>query len=160
MRTASSGHDDPEEAMERSDTMARQHSLAMTLKDQHDRLAQELSMMEKAAIAAEVPSNRWLDNRLSNLRSALAEHFQAVEQSLYLSPLLRLTPGIEEKRAEMLVEHRALLQSLDALIKKEDLHSQSRENVREKLLDLVRRVREHEVRENILLNEAQDEDPA
>jgi hypothetical protein len=91
---------------------------------------------------------------LRELNAELTEHFRVEQQSGYTDALLEQQPRLEHAIARLREEHRELAQSLEALITQAAAAISLDGGLRERIRDWVKRVRQHEIRENDLVQDA------
>ena len=94
-----------------------------------------------------------LSTRLQKVRRHLTDHFRFEEQDGYMAPLLKEDPRIGHVVQELLDEHRQLAQALDVLLQEVSAAQTLREGFPERVRAWVKHVRQHESRENSLVQE-------
>jgi hypothetical protein len=99
-----------------------------------------------------------MGNRLAMARTQVTEHFAWEESNGWATAILQQEPRLEHAVRHLLQEHRELTQSLDTLIDEAAAIQHADKPFREKVLRWIERVRDHEARENELLEEAFEED--
>jgi hypothetical protein len=99
-----------------------------------------------------------MGNRLATARTQVAEHFAWEEKNGWSAAILLQEPRLEHAVRHLLQEHRELTQSLNTLIDEAESIQRVDKLFREKVLRWIERVRDHEARENELLEEAFEED--
>lgn len=92
--------------------------------------------------------------RLGAARTHITEHFRFEEQNGYMDRVRKHEPRLERAIQQLGDEHRQLAQSLDALIEQARVATSLDEAFREKVRAWVEGVRQHEVRENDLVQDA------
>jgi ElaB/YqjD/DUF883 family membrane-anchored ribosome-binding protein len=129
-------------------------SVAEALRQAHAALGRDL---RELAAAAGVPSGAGLAEvtvRLDKTREHLAEHFRFEEENGYMDAVLQRNPNRERTVQHLRDEHRRLTESLEALLGEAAAAGGPKEGLREKILAWVESVRDHESRENALVQEA------
>jgi hemerythrin-like domain-containing protein len=124
------------------------------LHQEHSDLFRELQKLEEAVGSGSAESLVGLGTGLGNVRTHLTNHFRFEEQGGYMAPLLKEEPRFGAVVRELLDEHRQLAQTLDALIQELRAAPGSRDVFRERVRAWVSHVRQHESRENNLVQEA------
>lgn len=95
---------------------------------------------------------------LKALRAEVATHFQVEEEGGCLEEAVARCPSLSPQVAQVQNEHRGLLTALDALIQRCERIDQptahEAHSLRDDLYAVVQRLREHEVMENRILQQA------
>jgi hypothetical protein len=131
-----------------------QHSFAEALHEAHTDLLRDLLELERAAGLGSREAPEALGARLGRVRTHLTDHFRFEEEGGYMAPVLREEPRFARLVEELLAEHGQMAQTLDALIQEVDRARTWQDVPREKVRVWVGRVRQHESRENQLVQEA------
>ena len=129
------------------------------LRQAHATLLRDLHGLEWMANAPSGATREELRQRLRAIRGDVANHFMLEEQDVYVNPVLKMEPTWDRKARELLSEHRSLLHSLDELIAASVEGARSAVDLREQVKHWVDQVRQHEIRENELFDQAGEEDP-
>lgn len=131
-----------------ADAMARAHAV----------LQEQLGRLQRAAHAPRDAQPLELRNDLERVRTGLAEHFRFEEENGYMNHVLRRAPHLERKTEQLLQEHHALAQTLDTLLDEASHPQQAGPVLRDRVLVWIEQVRAHESRENLLAEEAFNQD--
>ncbi len=91
--------------------------------------------------------------RLELTRAHLAEHFRFEEENGYLDSVLEEQPNLNHAVQRLHEEHRDLLAALDRLVA-DVAAEQSPDEFAARVAEWARKVRRHEQRENILVEDA------
>jgi hemerythrin-like domain-containing protein len=123
----------------------------------HEVLRRDLGEVDEAA---RVPSsNPWeLGSLLDKVRMQLLEHFRLEEQDGYMSEVLKEDPSRERTARQLLEEHCQLADCLDGLVEEAAAWASRRDAFLEKVREWVKRVRQHESRENRLVEDVLNRD--
>jgi hypothetical protein len=124
-------------------------SLAEALGLTHAALLEELRELEEAA-RSPAAGPGVLRARLAKTRAHLAMHFR-FEEDGYMDAVLQREPHRERVVGQLRQEHHRLAESLDALIREAGAADQPTEAFRAKVRAWVGSVRDHESRENALV---------
>jgi hypothetical protein len=92
--------------------------------------------------------------RLVTVRDRLAHHFELEEQNGYMETVLEREPEFSRSIYSLQAEHQQLLKCLDELILVAQTGSGTDAELAQSAVGWERRVREHERRENLLLQDA------
>jgi hypothetical protein len=130
----------------------------MELQEAHVALDNDLRELENA-IHGTAPNGRAEVVRcLARVRLTLAEHFRFEEHNGYMTGVLKREPSLDQTVRGLLKEHQQLAHSLDDLISE----VRSRDNLEDSLLgkikDWLKHVRQHESKENQLVQEVYGRD--
>jgi hypothetical protein len=129
-------------------------AVAEALGQAHAALTADLRQLEQAVQPAAGASVEEVRDRLAATRTHIAEHFRFEEENGYMDAVRKREPRLERAIQLLAAEHRQLARSLDALIgavgSAAGLGNPLREEVREWIDD----VRQHEIRENDLVQDA------
>ncbi len=129
-------------------------SLAESLQQAHAALLDDLRKLEEASRAAPREGPGELRTRLDATHAHLVEHFRFEEQNGYLDAVRKQEPRLERVIEQLAQEHRQLLQALEALIEAARSPRCLGEPFQAEVREWVERVRQHEVRENDLVQDA------
>jgi uncharacterized protein YlxW (UPF0749 family) len=123
----------------------------------HAALLEDLAKLEAAAASATLDA-RVLFDRLDLTAKCLTEHFRLEEQNGYMETVRTRSPHLGREIDRLKEEHRQLLDSV------KQLHERARDSqrvddaFRKQLGDLIEGVRNHETRENLLIEDAFNRD--
>jgi hypothetical protein len=132
---------------------ASEKDFADALHEAHADLFRNLLQLEESVRLGSSESQPELSIRLGNVRTHLSEHFRFEEQDGYMAPLLKEEPQIGPVVQELLDEHRQLAEALDALLQEVSAAQSLSEGFPERVRAWVKHVRQHESRENSLVQE-------
>jgi iron-sulfur cluster repair protein YtfE (RIC family) len=128
-------------------------AFAEALHQAHADLLKDLWQLEESVGRGSKEGPPQLSTRLGKVRTHLTEHFRFEEQGGYMAPLLKEEPRFEPVVQALLHEHRQLAQALDEIVQEVSAAPSLRDDLREKVRAWVRHVRQHEARENSLVQE-------
>jgi hypothetical protein len=128
-------------------------TFAEALHEAHADLFRDLLQLEESFRVGSAEGRPELSTRLENVQMHLTDHFRFEEQDGYMSPLLKEEPRVGPVVQELLDEHRQLAQALDALLHEVSAVQSLREGFPERVRAWVKHVRQHESRENSLVQE-------
>ncbi len=135
-----------------------QKSAAEDLVQAHGKLFADLRELDKALAASSAAEPSMLRQRLEAARLHLAEHFRLEEQNGYMGDVGQREPRLERTIQRLAGEHSQLLQLLDALIGAAAATAGQENALPEAVHRWVKRVRQHEIRENNVIQDAFDLD--
>jgi hypothetical protein len=124
------------------------------LQQAHLALLRDLGALRETARRPSADGLGELTRRLHALRELVAEHFRLEEQDGYLEAALAREPFAARVADELRQEHCALTAELDALSADAAACKNQVEALRTRAREWVARVRQHEVRENCLVQDA------
>ena len=127
-------------------------SLAEDLRRAHAELRKDLRELEAAARTPAGAGGEELRACLGLTGAHLTEHFRLEEQNGYMDAVLQRDPNRERAVRHLQDEHRRLAASLDALLEAAAGRGPP-EALRAGVLSWVERVRDHEARENALVQD-------
>jgi hypothetical protein len=131
---------------------------AETLRRAHAALENHLRELVGAARAPSGGRLADLGGRLKRTRARLAEHFVLEEENGYMDAVLQRDPNREREVGHLHEQHHLLMESLDALIGRTTGGGETPKDLRDEVLAWVEAVREHESREDALVQEAFNRD--
>jgi hypothetical protein len=131
-----------------------QDSFAEALKEAHTDLLRDLLELERAAGSETRGGPEELAARLGKVRAHLTEHFRFEEEGGYMAPVLKEEPKFTRVAEELLAQHGQMAQALDELLEEIARVRTWQDALRERLRAWVGQVRQHESRENKLVQEA------
>jgi hypothetical protein len=120
----------------------------------HAALLRDMKELEMVGRRASSNGLETLRARLEATRVHLVEHFRFEEESGYMEAVRKLEPRLERAVAQLAEEHIQLLNSLDALRGEIAPMPRANEAVAAKVTAWVQKVRQHEARENHLVQDA------
>jgi hypothetical protein len=126
---------------------------AEALHQAHTGLLRDLQQLEEAVRPGSGEGPTELSTRLGKVRMHLTEHFRFEEQDGYMAPVLKEEPRFGPAVQELLDEHRKLEQTLDAILQELRAAPSLQDVWREKVRAWLKQVRQHESRENNLVQE-------
>jgi hemerythrin-like domain-containing protein len=129
-------------------------SIAEALSQAHAALLEDLRKLDEAVRPSSREGLADLAARLDAARAHITEHFRFEEHNGYLDTVRGREPRLERAIQQLVEEHRQLAQSLDALLGKARAAANLDDALREDVRAWVARVRQHEVRENDLVQDA------
>jgi hypothetical protein len=129
-------------------------SFAEALREAHTDLLHDLLELERAAGWEPRAGPEELGARLGKVRAHLTDHLRFEEEGGYMAPILKEEPRFGRLVEELLAEHGQMAQALDALLEEVGGVRTRQDALREGVLAWIRRVRQHEARENHLVQEA------
>jgi type II secretory pathway component PulJ len=132
---------------------SRQKERAAALRQAHVALERDLENLEARLREPAELTPAELHLRLSRTRTDLAEHFRREEENGYMNTVLEHSPNRDQVVQHLLQEHRFLLDAVNALIEAAAGHQPDAE-LRRKVLTWIESLRDHEMRENILVQDA------
>jgi hemerythrin len=128
-------------------------SLADNLAQAHRTLLEQMNRLE-AGLQSRAPGGLpEVTRRLAGLRADLAAHFRLEEENGYMQAVLARAPQFERKVQQLREEHALLARSLDELVRDATAASDL-DPLREAIHAFLARVREHESKENLLVEDA------
>ena len=128
-------------------------TFAEALHEAHADLFRDLLQLEESVRVGSAEGQPELSTRLENVRMHLTDHFRFEEQDGYMAPLLKEEPRVGPVVQELLDEHRQLAEALNALLQEISAARSSREDFPERVRAWVKHVRQHESRENSLVQD-------
>jgi hemerythrin len=128
-------------------------TFAEALQQTHTDLLGDLWQLEESVCRGSGEGQPELSTRLAKVQTHLTDHFRFEEQDGYMAPLLKEEPRFGPVVQELLDEHRQLVQALNALLQEVSAAPGLRDDFREKVRAWVKYVRQHESRENSLVQE-------
>jgi hypothetical protein len=128
------------------------------LRQAHTSLLEDLRKLEEAAQSSTRPEGAELTARLVATRAHIAEHFRYEEQNGYMDGVRKREPRLERTIQQLGDEHKELARSLDALIEQSRATTGPDAGQRAKVRIWVEQVRQHERRENEVVQVAFNQD--
>jgi hypothetical protein len=133
-------------------------SVAEALDQAHAALAWYLRPLEEAASATAGDGIVELSSHLARTKTHLTEHFHFEEHNGHMDAIREREPRLEHAVQQLTGDHRQLLQSLDALLERTQAATSLGGPLREEVRRWINHVRQHEARENELVQEAFNRD--
>jgi hypothetical protein len=133
-------------------------SLAQTLRLAHEALLRDLHGLEAAGRAEAQTSPAEMGMRLRRTRAHLTDHFRFEEQNGYLDVVLRRDPNRERTVERLHDDHRRLAEELERLLE-DTAEQRPGDALLAKVRAWVESVRDHEARENALVQDAFNVEP-
>ena len=134
--------------------MAKETSIAESLSRAHQALRKDLQRLEDSV-------HRTLDQGMSIIRALLdatrthiLEHFRFEEKNGYMDKVRNREPRLDHAIDQLAGEHRQLALSLEDLIRKAKQASILDQELRERTREWIEAVRQHEAREDKLVQNA------
>jgi hypothetical protein len=131
-----------------------ENSVAEALGRAHAALLADLRELEQAARPSSRQGLASLRARLSATQTHVTEHFRFEEQNGYMEAVLKREPCLERAIQQLAEEHRSLAQSLAVLIEQARAATSLDDPFREEVRGWVECVRQHEARENEVVQDA------
>jgi hypothetical protein len=129
-------------------------SIAEALGRAHAALAEDLRQLEEAIRPASGDGFVALRARLDATSAHLLRHFEFEEQNGYLDAVRKREPRLERNVEQLGGEHPELAHGLEVLIGKARAVTSLWDSLREDVRGWIERVRQHEARENDLVQDA------
>jgi hypothetical protein len=117
-------------------------------------LLEDLRRLDEAARPASGEGIVELRARLETTQAHIAEHFRFEEQNGYMDVVRKREPRLERAIQQLADEHRQLAQSLAALIEEGRMAASLEARFRDEVRAWVDRVRQHEAREDDLVQDS------
>jgi hypothetical protein len=133
-------------------------SIVEALGRAHATLLADLRELEQAVRSSSGDGLAELRVRLGATQAHITEHFGFEEQNGYMDAVRKREPRLEREVQELAEEHGQLRQSLDALIGQTRAATSVSDALRDKIREWIERVRQHEFRENDLVQDAFNQD--
>ena len=122
------------------------------LRDEHAELFEHIEKLEEVLDTVQTPME--LSRQLHTVRTEITEHFYFEEDGGYMTPLLKEEPRFGGLVKHLLAEHRAMSETLDAIIKEVHGAISVGDGTRDRARAWVKQLRHHESKENRLVQEA------
>jgi DUF1680 family protein len=119
----------------------------------HQALLEDLRMLETAAAQCSNQNAVEMKARLDQIHQHLKDHFQLEEQDGYMDAVLKRDPHRERTVAELLQEHHEMGETLEVLVKEAGAATGLDKSFGDRVRTWIHRVRDHESRENLLVQE-------
>ena len=131
-----------------------ERSVAVSLERAHAALQKDLRALEAAGRSDVKNDVNALRARLNKTRAHVVDHFRFEEDSGYMDSVREREPRLERAVEQLAADHRALLESLDALIEKVHTAPRLDPTLGAKVTAWIKDIQRHEARENRLVQEA------
>jgi hypothetical protein len=135
-------------------------SLAVALAKAHRALLEDLRDLERGTRPSSAAGPKEVSARLEGLRTHLEDYFRFEEQNGYMQAVLARAPHMERTVNHLRGEHDELRRALAALAEEAGGAQALGADFREKMRQWIKRVRDHEARENLLVEDAFNRDLA
>jgi hypothetical protein len=135
-------------------------AVAAALAEAHRALLTDLRELERSAQPPSAAGADEVSARLGGLRTHLEDHFRFEEHNGYMQAVLARAPHLERAVNQLRGEHGELRRSLVALAEEAGGARALGADFRQKVRKWIERVRDHEMRENVLVAEAFHRDVA
>jgi len=132
----------------------KENSVAEALGKAHVALLADLRELEQAVRPSSGEDLAGLRARLGAAHAHITEHFRFEEQNGYMDAVRKREPRLERTIHQLAEEHGQLRQSLEALIGEARGVTSLGDTLREGIQGWIERVRQHEFRENNLVQDA------
>jgi len=129
-------------------------TVAEELSRAHKALLEDLRKLEEAASPTAGEGLAGLRGRLDATRTHIGEHFRFEEENGYLDVVSKREPRLDRAIQQLIEEHRQLAQSLDRILGEAKAAMGLEDALREEVQGWVKRVRQHEAREDNLIQDA------
>jgi hypothetical protein len=129
-------------------------AVAESLSQAHAALLADLRELEQAVQPSSGEGLAELRARLGEARADITERFRFEEQNGYMDVVRKREPRLELNIQQLADEHRQLAGTLDGLVRKSGAATRLDETLRQEVRAWVERVRQHEARENDLIQDA------
>ena len=126
-------------------------SIAESLSRAHQALGKDLRRLEDSVHRTSDQGIPIIRAILDATRTHILEHFRFEEEKGYMDKVRKREPRLERVIDQLASEHRQLAQALDALIEKTKQASTLDLDLREKTREWIAAVRQHEAREDELV---------
>jgi hemerythrin len=120
----------------------------------HEALGEDLEKLEAAVRPDSRENLAELCARLGATLAHITEHFQFEEQNGYMDVVRKREPHLQREIGHLAEEHRQLTQSLNAVIRQAATTTTISEALREQVRAWVQHLRQHETRENEVVQDA------
>ena len=131
-----------------------ENSVAEALRRAHAVLLEDLRRLDEATHPASGEGLAELRARLDVTQEHITEHFRFEEQNGYMHAVRAREPRLERAIHQLAEEHRQLARSLEALIERARDTTSLDDRFRDEVREWVERVRQHEARENDIVQDA------
>jgi hemerythrin-like domain-containing protein len=129
-------------------------SVAEALRQAHVALLEDLRQLEEASRVVSAEGLAELRIRLGARHTHLTEHFRFEEQNGYMDTVRQREPRLERTIQQLGEEHGQLRQALEVLLGEAGTAIGLGDRFREEVREWIERVRQHEAREDDLVQDA------
>jgi len=129
-------------------------SIAEALCKAHATLLEDLTKLEEAARPDSGEGMAELRTRLGATKAHVTDHFRFEEQNGYMDVVRKCEPRLERTIQQLALEHCQLAQSLEELIEQSTVATSLTDLLRDEVRGWVEGVRQHEARENDVVQDA------
>lgn len=143
-----------------ANTETAETALASALRAAHSELLRDLRSLEDSVRLAAKRGLDDLHERLAATYNHVQKHFRLEEENGYMDAVKKIGPHLERTIEELRGEHRKLTEDLARLIVESQGQTEPGESLRKKTLSWVNEVRQHETKENDLIQDAYNLDLA
>ena len=114
----------------------------------------DLQKLENAVLVSPPVSVSHMLKTLNTAHRHVTDHFDFEEKEKgWVEAVRKREPRLEHAVGKLIEEHRQLAKSLNALVEEAHAEAKLEDAFRQKVLQWIQRVREHELRENELLED-------
>jgi hypothetical protein len=124
------------------------------LKKAHAALMEDLHKLEQVVQPTSSATLSEVRARLGATRTHITEHFRFEEENGYMDTVRTREPRLEREVQWLAEEHRELARSLEALVGDAAAAQRLEDRLRHGVTEWIKRVRQHESRENDLFQDA------
>ena len=125
-----------------------------SLEKAHRDLMKDLVDLEEASRSSLGMDASQIGSRLSRTRTHITDHFRFEEHNGYMYAALQREPNLTRSIEHLRDEHRQLAEALDDLIEQTRMRQNTEESLRAQIRSWIEKVRQHEARENTLVQDA------
>jgi len=129
-------------------------STAEALSRAHATLLDDLRNLEETVRSVSGEGLAELRARLSATCAQITAHFRFEEQNGYMNTVRKREPRLERTIQQLADEHRQLAESLDCLVREYGAATSLEDTLRKEIRAWIEHVRQHEARENDLVQNA------
>jgi hypothetical protein len=125
-----------------------------SLEQAHRALMKDLVDLEEASRSSLGMTAAQIGSRLARTRTHITDHFRFEEHNGYMDATLHREPNLARSIEHLRVEHRQIAQALDDLIEQTQMQQYTEDALRAQIRSWIEKVRQHEARENTLVQDA------
>ncbi|MBI3407811.1 MAG: hemerythrin domain-containing protein [Planctomycetes bacterium] len=129
-------------------------ALASALRTAHSQLLRDLRALEDSVRLAAKSGFDDLHDRLAATYNHVQKHFRLEEENGYLDAVKKIGPHLERSIEGLRREHKKLTEDLAKLIDESGSQTETDDSLRQRMLSWVNEVRQHETKENDLIQDA------
>jgi hemerythrin len=130
------------------------NSITDALGSAHVALLADLRKLGRAVLSSSKASLAELRAKLAETRAHITEHFRFEEQDGYMAEVRKCAPRLDRTIRQLAEEHRQLSETLDAIITEATAATGLGNRLREEIRTWIKHVRQHESREDELMQDA------